>query len=329
MKHKSFLTIASLLVVMLGSCGYKTPVPNSSKELLEMDPSTTWIRGRDLSDEDILYLSRIKGAQYLDFCGGWGSGPLKMTDAGFENLKNVSCQLENLKTLYICHADHITDRAVAQIAEMCYVKSLCIENCPLLTDDTLRYLSSARNIKYIGLDRCPGITNKGFECLSKNSLINDVHIENFSLAQLDNRCLQSLQKMPNLKTVSFIDTPFLDTNSMSILAEFGDLRELTISAEGCLNFSDNSLKALSGSLTIEELIITMNDNMTFTGITYLADIKKLRKLHLHNVRGKPFQQLKDFHRILPSCEVTCTNEAGVYVYKYKGRKEPVASNRFK
>lgn len=302
---------------MLGSCGYKTPVPNSSRELLEMDPSTTWIRGRALSDEDIPYLSRIKGAEYLDFCGGWAAMPLKMTDAGFENLKNVSCQLENLKTLYICHADHITDRAVVQIAEMCYIKYVGIENCPLLTDDALRYLSGMRNIESISLEDCPGITNKGFEYLSKNSLINDVHIENFSLAQLDNRCLRSLQKMPSLKTVSFSGVPFLDTNSMSILAEFEGLRKLVISTKGCLNFSDNSLKVLSRSRTIEELIITMNDNMTFAGITYLADIKTLRKLYLHNVRGKPFQQLKDFHHILPSCEVGCTNEAGVYVYKYK------------
>ena len=290
------------------------------KWLVEMDPSTSWIRGRGLSDEDIPYLSRIKGATYLDFCGGSASMPLKMTDAGFENLKNVSCQLENLKTLDICHADHITDKAVAQIAEMCYVKNLCIKNCPLLTDDALRYLSGMRNIRSISLEDCPGITNKGFEYLSKNSLFNNVYIGIFSLAQLDNRCLQSLQKMPNLKTVSFFEMPFLDTNSMSILAEFGDLRKLVISAEGCLNFSDNSLKALSGSRTIEELIIIMNDNMTFAGITYLADIKTLRKLYLYQVRGKSFKQLKDFHRILPSCEVKCANEAGVYVYEYKGRK---------
>lgn len=325
-----------LLVFLLASClGYKTPTPESKEELLEMSPSTTWIRGRGLPDEAIPYLSRITGAKCLDFAGGVASRKLRLTDSGLAKLANVD--LPSAYWINIGFCTHITDTGLSSISQMDNIEILNLWACYGITDSGMKDLAKMDNLRELDIRGCPHITNDGLlylsECKSlerldlgrlpideRTSEIEKVNGLNLKLGnQISNEGFKYLAGFKNLEEISFYETPFLDTNSMILLAKFKNLKKLTISAEKCPNFTDDSLKALSNSQTIEELTIYVNDKITFDGISCLKNIGTLKAIEVGYIKGvtksRAKKQLHEFHQILPSCSILIMNEMHVYIYE--------------
>lgn len=313
MKTKSVLLVIGCL--FLSSClGYKTPPVNTRENLLKLDPSTTWIRGRGLSDDAILVLGRIENAEFLDLCGGYAVDPLGLTDEGFKNLSSVSDGLPNLVRLELCECNsRITDKATLYIAEMPQLRYLSIMNCFGFTDKALRYLANSTSIETVFLARCDGITNEGFKYLEKNESIKGIRLENFGQSQINNVGLEYILAIPNLQDLSFATMPFLDNHSMRLLAESDQLRKLAF-AEDC-PLSNGNLETLSQSNAIEELAFSVNDSLDIEKLSVLPKLKTLRMLQIHNVQKSEVPYVENIFRDMPLCEIECMDNNGVYIYK--------------
>lgn len=355
--------LVPLAFLLMSCCAsfYWPDAPKSISDVMNLDPTTTWIRGRALPDEAIPSLSRIKGARFLDFEGGQASCNLKLTDDGLAMLADVN--LPDAIVLSICYCKHITDVGLASIAKMnnieavglraCYgitdsgmkdlatmnnLSAIDIRGCPQITNDSLLYLSKGKSLERLELGRLPineytdeiemvnglnfdlgnQISNEGFKYLANSKSLKYLSLSKLSSYQIDNRCLQYLSEAPSLEEINFYEMPFLDTNSMALLAKFKNLKTLTISAEKCPNLTDDGLKALSESRTIEKLTIYINDKITFDGISCLKNIGTLKAIEIGYIKGVTKslakKQLHEFHQTLPLCSISIMNERYEYVY---------------
>ena len=288
--RKIFLRFAILVFCLfLSSCvGYKTPVIKSVEDVQKLNPSTKWIRGRGLSDEAILYLGRIKGAESIDLCGGYLAGPANITDKGFENLALVSVDLPNLRGISICSSD-------------------------LITDKSLYWISKTQNIEGVGITDCQKITSEGFKYLSENKNIRFLSAR--YLKNIDNHALKYFKEMPNLENLSVEGSDFISDESMSLISEM-NLKILHCSFENPKSCSNEGFRDLGKSKTLEELHIGINGNITFEGINYLSNIKTLKVLAIHNLRHASETDFKEFHAKLPNCEVVCVDANWNSLYHY-------------
>ena len=314
MKIKDLLLVTGCL--FLSSClGYKTPPVNTREDLLKLDSSTTWIRGRGLSDDAILMLGRIENAEFLDLCGGYAVEPLALTDKGFKNLLSISDNLPNLNRLELCDCNSdVSDKAALYIAKISQLQHLSIMNCAGFTDKALEYLANSNSIGTIFLSRCDRISNEGFKCFDKNELIKRIRLENFSQSQINNIGLEYILAIPNLQSLSFANMPFLDNNSMKLFAESKQLKKLTFAVDCSLTGDD--LEILSQSSTIEELAFSVNDSLDIEKLSVLQKLKTLRILHVHNVQKSDIPYLESIFKAMTLCEIVCTDKNGVYTYKY-------------
>ena len=320
-KRGAFVRIKNMLLAMacvsLSSClGYKTPPVDTREDLLKLDPSTTWIRGRGLSDDSIFTLDRIKNAEFLDLCGGYAVKPLRLTNKGFENLVLISDELPNLNRLELCNCNpEITDKAALYIAELPHLRSLIVMGCPGFTDKALGYLASSTSIETFFLARCDAITNKGFKDFDKNTSIKGLRLENFDQDQISNVGLEYILAIPSLQDLAFVHMPFLDNDSMRLLAESKHLKKLTFYQNDMLQ-NNNSLEILSESNTLEELALSINNPISIEEFSNFPKFKTLRKLRLSDVPKDDISRLKDIFKAMPLCEIECTDKEGVYIYKY-------------
>lgn len=313
MKIKDMLLITGCL--FLSSClGYKTPPVNTREDLLKLDPSTTWIRGRGLSDNAILALGRIENAEFLDLCGGYAVEPLALTDKGFKNLLSISDNIPNLSRLELCDCNpDLSDKAALYIAKIPSLRHLSIMNCSCFTDKTLEYLANSNSIETIFLSRCNGITNEGFKHLDKNESLKGIRLENFSQLQINNIGLEYILAIPNLQSLSFANMPFLDNNSMKLFAESKHLKKLAFAEDYSLS-SDN-IEILSQSTEIEELSFSVDDSLDIEKLSVLPKLKSLKMLHIHNVQKSDLSYIENIFKKIPSCTIVCTDKNGVYIYE--------------
>lgn len=259
-----------------------------------------------------------------------------ITDVGLSSIS----QMDNIEVLSLRACYGITDTGMKHLAKMKNLKILDIRGCPQITNDSLLYLSKSQSLERLYLGRLSidkysdeteivnglnlksgnKISNEGFKYLANSITLKCLYLCGFDPSQIDNRCLQYLSDMPNLEEIRFYATPFLDTNSMTLLAKFKNLKNLTVSAEKCPSFTDGSLKALSESQTIEELTIYVNNKITFDGISCLKNIGTLKTIVIGYIKGvsksRVEKQLHEFHQILPLCSVVIMNEKHAYIYEY-------------
>jgi len=291
---KIFLKVFILTILLFcASCGYKTPGVSNFADIQKLDKSTKWIRGRGLSDEAMLHLGRIKGAEYIDLCGGYLAIPFpNITDKGFENLAKISNELPNLRKIEICTSDLITDKCLYWLSRTQYVEKVFITNCPK-------------------------ITNQGFEYLSKNNNIKGIAA--VDLERIDNTTLQHLKEMPNLEELDLAGSNFINTESMVLISRFEKIHVLLISADKSPNFTDASLKELSKSNTIEHLEITINENITSDGIESLANIKTLKLFFLYNCTTKIVNNdlFAKLYTSLPNCVIMFSEGQDKTLYRYE------------
>jgi hypothetical protein len=314
--------IKDMLLVLgclfLSSClGYKTPTVDTRRDLLELDPSTTWVRGRGLSDDAILTLSRIKNAEFLDLCGGYAAEPLKLTDKGFGNLMTISDELPNLSRLELCNCNpDITDKTAMFIAEMPHLRYLSVMGCPGFTDKALEYLANSTSIETIFLARCDRITNEGFKYFDKNESIKGIRLENFKQFQINNVGLGHILAIPNLQDLAFVPMPFLNSDSARLLVESKHLKKLAF-YRNRLPLDNNILEILSESDSIEELALNINNPISIEDLSVLPKFKTLRRLRISNVPKDELSYLKNIFKAMPSCEIECTDKDGVYIYEFR------------
>ena len=225
-----------LLVFLLTSClGYKTPTPESKEEILKMDPATTWIRGRGLSDADIPSLSRMQNADFVDFCGGWAVEPQKVTDNGLETLANLGLPVRVFHTGF---NNHITDKGLESISKM-RLDTVILECCQGITDAGISSLMMPDTVRIIRVEGCPGITDEslrymaqsrslmeirlGVACESPNYTIHSEKINGIDLSKENQITLEGLKmlvankRLPETSLMDYWEL-YLTTNRAELLS---------------------------------------------------------------------------------------------------------------
>jgi len=283
--------------LFLSSClGSKIYVVSNYDDIQKTPLHAKGVYGRCLSDEDILYLGRLKNIEDIDLCLN-SHKELNLTDNGWENLTKVASKLPKLRKISLCKSN-------------------------LITDKSLYWISKIKQLNYVYISDCPKVTNEGFNYLSNNTHIKGISIE-FS-ENVNNTTLRYLRKMPNLN-ILYLDGSNLDTNSMFSISDL-KLKELIFTAEKSPNFDDASLKELSKSKTIEKLDIRINGNITSDGIKSLINMERLKKLDVAGCTPKLIdkQLFKEFYTSLPNCEtIFREGESIFYHYEPSGDKVTV------
>jgi len=278
--------------LFLSSClGSKTYVVSNYDDIQKTPLHADGVYGRGLSDEDMLYLGRLKNIEVIDLCFN-SHIKLNLTDNGLKNLAKIASKLPKLRIISVCKSDLITDKG-------------------------LYWISKIKQIDYVNISNCSKVTNEGFRFLSNNSGIKGINM--LYLEHVDNTTLQYLKDMPNLESLVSRGSRFLDTDSMRIISEFKKPKILMLTLENSPDFNDLSLKELSKSKTIESLTIEVNANITPNGILSLAGIKSLKDFYLYKCPAilVDKEMLKQFHSSLPNCEVLFEDSDYHTLYRYE------------
>ena len=217
--------------VLITSCCksfcWPPPVENAS-DVMNLDPSVTWIRARNLPDDDIYSLSTRKNIEILDFWGGWVTSELRLTDKGLKNLADIN--LPKLDRLELGYCDHISDKGLYYISQMdqikslyfiafsnfsstgiCYlanmanIQSVCFDTGTAINDEDLKCLSKM-NLELLTIHSNGGVTNKGLECVSNMTKLKSFYVYG-DCDKVTDEGLDSLSKMKQLKILALPCNP--------------------------------------------------------------------------------------------------------------------------
>jgi hypothetical protein len=159
---------------LLAACGKYPPNASSSAQIDRLPSSTPSARTRELRDEDVGNLARLKNLRMLFFSDGWKRFPSRITDRGVATLAKLD--LPNLETLDFGYCDHITDAAFTHVATMRQVSDLQLRACHGITDAALHHIATMVWLKRLDVRGCKGITDAGLEALSSLTNLSELHL---------------------------------------------------------------------------------------------------------------------------------------------------------
>lgn len=155
---------AVLLLVLVAGCGSQPPSVKTTVAVKRLDPSARSISARELPDDDVGSLERLKQLEILDFSRGWGVGPARITDDGLATLATLD--LPKLETLTLGWCQNITDDGLRHVAKLKTITWLGLPACSNITDAGLPSLAESKNLKSLDLRGNPNITDEGIQQLA-------------------------------------------------------------------------------------------------------------------------------------------------------------------
>lgn len=229
-----FMFITQILLFLSSCCKsfyWPPPVKNAS-DVMNLDPSVTWIRACGLSDDDIYSLSTRKNIEILDFCGGWTG----LTDKGLKNLADLNLpkldrlelrycnhisdeglyyisQMEQIKSLYFGWYNGFTNAGLSHLSNMDRLSELCFQECKEINDEGLKYLSKMKSLRLL--------TTQGSEDITDNGLKYISHLENLesfylygNYNKVTDKGLGYLSEMKQLKILVLPDSPYITDSAI-------------------------------------------------------------------------------------------------------------------
>jgi uncharacterized protein YjhX (UPF0386 family) len=155
-----------LLSLFTRGCGSKWPPPAENRKQLDRLPDESpWIRGRGLTDADLSYLGRFRNLNTLDFVGGWGGRPSRVTAKGLNAVAEL--QLPRLTTLSLGYSDLIDDEAVAAVARIKTLQTIQFFSCNRITGAGIANLASLDSIDALFVLDCNGLTDADLNGFAK------------------------------------------------------------------------------------------------------------------------------------------------------------------
>jgi hypothetical protein len=254
------LNVAVLVtfIMLLGAgCGDWPPVVNSKTDVERLSTTETSIRARTLSDVDIPSLSRLVNLQRIDFQGGWGAYPSKITDAGLAELAKLN--LPNLQELDLGKCPAITDAGLIQIGKIPTLTFLILDDNPNITDDGLLHLKDLKKLDFLRVWACRNITDRAVDNISSITSLRELSLE---------QCLQ------------------ITDAALPKLATFKNVRRLRLN--GCDQLTDEGIQHLAAKKDWEFIDVSGCKHVTQDGVKRLqmagAPARKDDELWKHNVR---------------------------------------------
>ncbi len=161
-----------LLCLLVSGClGFNTPVLRNKGDILRAPEDTTWIRGRSLTDDDIVYLKRFRQASVVGL-GGYGKSS-NITDAGLKTLSELDL---SFYVLQLGYNNYITDEGIKHISTIQSLRELLLRPNPKITDKSIEYLLETEKLRKLDIAGCPGITDKGLEMLAQKESLCQLFI---------------------------------------------------------------------------------------------------------------------------------------------------------
>jgi Leucine Rich Repeat (LRR) protein len=190
-------SLALLSAIYCTSCGQYSPIVDSAKDILKLDPSEQIIRARGLSDDDIPALPHLKSLRHLQFGAGHKAGPAKLTDVGLKRLSEIN--LPELRILDLGHCDRITDAGLGYVAMMTNLEHLILGACLGISNTGLLHVARMDNLKWLGLAKCEKITDSGIKVLVRMTNLEALDLR--GCLGITDAALKYLAEMKQLKYI--------------------------------------------------------------------------------------------------------------------------------
>lgn len=175
-------TVYILLCLLVSGCfGYTTPVPKNKKDLMKMSMYTDWIRGRSLTDDDIVYLKKFQWVRYIDL-GSYGES--NITDEGLKTLAELGLRFSTLSVEY---NNNITDEGIRHISSIDSLSRIGLKVNPKLTNKAIEYLAEMENLRSLDIRGCPEVTDEGLGILARKNGLEDLVIGTVCLGPREQR----------------------------------------------------------------------------------------------------------------------------------------------
>lgn len=214
---------------------------------------------------------------------GLAQGPVKVPANTFVTLKLGTNFFQKPDLLSKLSADSIDCLIVSMLSMDDSEDKLC--------DDSLGHLNNLTGLQAILLDRSDA-TDEGLSKLAKLSNIS--YISAF-LTNIHGAGLKDLSALKKLRFLSFHSTP-IDGKNLVYLSNFPQLQMLDLTRTG---IDSNSIKYLAKCPNLVSLDISDNGRINDTAVPYIASLKKLKHLSLHNT-SITFTGLKALKGLTPN-----------------------------
>jgi hypothetical protein len=255
-----------------------------------------------ITDKGMAALAKLRFLKALNL-GKRGDNKTKITDRGLAYLENFP-RMEHLHL----PTEGITDKGIAGVSRLANLKYLwvCTGNANTLTDESLDHLSSLANLEDLkiagagftdkgmaslgemhGLNRltifaAPSVTNAGMAQLATIRNLESLHLANMDIT------IQGLSSLNRLPLKELEVTSLRQDNTILDISGLGNLEKLTLSPNARRSgnrivrdsFSDKDIACLAGLKHLKN--ISGFSTLTDKGMSYLADLSKLERVHFVN-----------------------------------------------
>jgi internalin A len=264
-----------------------------------------------IGDEDMQYLSGLTGLKRLYFytvpisdkglyhLRGLRSleclilMDMKITDAGMPFLSDM----DSLESLNL-RATRVTDKGLEFLSGLKLLRSIDLGYCKI-TDAGLEHLCGMNSLESLDVSHS-AITDAGLACLKNVRSLSDLNLDSVAVTDAG---LAHLSTLPSLKTLNLRKARITDLG-LAYLANARTLEELRLAGAritdsglahllglGSLKsldingtqITDNGLRHLGRLTSLESLVLPRGPDITEEGLTYLAELKRLR--HFENIPG--------------------------------------------
>jgi len=227
----------------------------------------------------------------------------RITPDGFAHL----ARLPNLAALG-CDGNLSGDPAMRHIAALSRLKRLRIQES-VATDDGFTALAASPTIEGIWGRVCPNFAGRGFLAFSQMPALRSLGI---GCANVDDAALAALPEFPALREltpIGFPDAAFRHIGRCRNLerltcmycrdtgdAATGHIRDLSITYyyAGLTRITDRSLEILGGMKSLEQVELYECLKVTDAGLPSLAQLPRLREVHLDGLPGVTLAGTKVF-----------------------------------
>lgn len=233
-KTTILVSLAFLLTSCCASFYWPDPVCDAS-DVMNLDPSVTWIRARGLSDNDIHSLSTRTNIERLDFWGGWAVEELRLTDEGLKNLAGI--KLPKLDRLELGYCDHISDKGLYYISKMDQIRSLYFVEYNRFSNAGLKHLSNMNELSELIFQGGKSIDDKGLKYLSKIKSLRLLTIQGSK--DITDNGLEHISHLGNLESFYLYGDDNKVTNKgLGYLSEMKQLKVLVLPFSPYITDSD-------------------------------------------------------------------------------------------
>ena len=233
------------------------------KELVKLSNlERLYFTGSRISDEDIKYLKELKLLQELDLNSTY------VTDEGLKYLADCP----NLYYLHI--SGNFTDEGLKNLTGLVALKIIrAHSNDNKISDEGLRYVSQIKTLERFFAHWMENITDKGVEYLVELPRLKMLDIASSKLTE------RGYEALGKIKSLEYLNVPSVGITDSCVqhLSKLMNLRNLNASGASKTPLSDLTLQYQGKLANLEELV-TGGTLFTDKGISYLTNLKKLRKL---------------------------------------------------